>query len=337
MAVMEGKLPPELLEDVVLSRLECSDERVVVGPRIGEDAAILDLGDRFLVVHSDPITGAVERIGWYAAMVASNDVATRGARPAWLLPVILCPVGKVEMLEKMVEDIREAASTLNACVVGGHTEFTPGIRRPIISMTAMGYVEREKLVVTSRCEPGDSIILTKGAGIEGTAILAAELEDLLRERLGEDLVRKAKEFSNLISIVDEAMTAVDAGEVHAMHDPTEGGVACGLQELAIASGRGVVAYEDSIIINPETAAIAGELGIDPLRLISSGSLLIVAGEGSEEGILNALESRGVKASIIGKITEDPSERAIIRKDGSRLDLTGPISDELWRALKKMPR
>jgi len=330
----EGKLPPKLLEEYVLKILRKDDPRLLVGPSIGEDAAIIDFGEKVLVIHSDPITGAVQGIGWYAVHIACNDIATRGAKPRWLLPVLLLPVGQISLLKEIVKDIAKAAEEVGAVVVGGHTEFTPGLNRPIISMTAIGEVDKNRYVTTSMCRPGDLIILTKGVAIEGTSIIANELEEYLKKRLPEYLIERAKKFTREISVVKDALTAVSVGGVHAMHDPTEGGVAGGIQELAMASKLGVVAYEEKMIIREETREILSLVGADPLKTISSGSLLIVAVPSKAPEIVKALKREGVQATIIGEILDDPRKRYIVRKDGRRLDLHQHIKDDLWEALKK---
>ncbi len=219
--LIEGKLPPDLLERY-LSILRKHDPRVIVGAQIGEDAALIDMGDRLLVVHSDPITGAITRIGWYVVHIVANDVATRGAKPRWFLPVVMLPLDWEDRAGEVFRDMREAIDEIGAYIVGGHTEFTPGLNRPIISMTALGEVEKTKYVMTKNCRPGDDIILTKGVAIEGTSIIANELYDYLKENIDEDILQRARALSKQISVVKEALIAVKSGEVHAMHDPTEG-------------------------------------------------------------------------------------------------------------------
>ncbi len=330
---LRGKLPPGLLREVVLDSLPPLDDRVLVGPSVGEDAAVIDYGDRVLVVHSDPITGAVRNIGWLAVHIACNDVATQGARPLWILPVVLVPPGwGVEGLRAIVSDIRRATEELRVSVVGGHTEFTPGIDRPILAVTVLGEAPRDRYVTTSGCRPGDLIILTKGLAIEGAAIIASEMEEELAGVLGRGVVEEAKGLIRMISVVEDALTAVSAGGVHAMHDPTEGGVAGGLQELAIASGVGVVAYEERMPMHPAARRVLEAVGADPLTTISSGSLLIAADRGAADGILASLRRRGIEARVVGEVVGDPGRRVVVRRDGSVLDLGGEVRDDLWRVL-----
>jgi len=330
-----GKLPPTLLKQAVLARLGVADPRVVLGPHIGEDASVIDFGQKALVVHSDPITGAVENLGWLAVNICTNDIATRGVRPQWLLIVILLPehTSKAQ-LRNLTSQIDKAARKLGVAVVGGHSEITPTVANPIVITTAIGETSKGKFIRTSGAKPGDYIILTKGAAIEGTAIVASELAKQLETKIDKKTLENAKQFIGMTSIVEDAMIAVETGRVHAMHDATEGGVASGLQEIAWASKVGLIAYEEKIPVRKETAAICNTLAIDPLKTIGSGALIICADPENAQKIVKALDKRGIKASIIGKTTEEEDKIYIFRKNGTKLDLSTPVKEELWKALKK---
>jgi len=330
-----GKMPPEVLESIVFGRLGVLDSRVLVKPKIGEDAAIIDFGDRVLVLHSDPITGAVENIGWLAVNVSSNDVATRGARPKWLSVVILLPENATsDLLDEITRQIDLAAKELEMMVVCGHTEVTPSLDRPILICTAIGEASKDKFVTSSGARVGDKIILTKGAAIEGTAIFAHEFEDYLKSRLSEEIVERAKEYIKYISVLREAMIAIEVGGVTAMHDPTEGGVLGGVQELARASNVGFIVYEDRVIINSETKAICNVLNADPLKTISSGSLLITVRPNKADELVRTLISSGVKASIIGEIVDKSEGDFLVKSDGAKVKLTELVQDHLWLILER---
>ena len=334
-----GKLPPALLKQIVLSRLGIDDPRVLLGPHIGEDASIIDFGQKALVVHSDPITGAVENLGWLAVNVCANDIATRGARPRWLLIVILLPENATASeLKSLTTQIDEAAKKLGAAIVGGHSEITPSIKRPVVITTAIGEIGKGKFLRTSGAKAGDSIIVTKGAAIEGTAILAYELANFLASRIGKKIVEKAKKFIKMTTVVEDALTAfkVADDDIHAMHDATEGGVAGALQEIAWASNVGIIAYEEKIPVYSETKALCQALRIDPLKTISSGTLLISAESKAADKIVEALQQKGITASIIGKVLDRKEGVYIVRKSGAKQDLSKPIRDELWKAFKKAP-
>ena len=330
-----GKLDPALLKQVVFGCLGSPDPRVIVGPRIGEDAAVIDFKDRVLVVHSDPITGAIENIGWLAVNVCANDIATRGVRPLWVLIVMLFPqnVSSAQM-KQITSQIDKAAKELGIAVVGGHSEFTPSIKRPILIATVIGEAEKGKFVRSSGARVGDRIVVTKGAAIEGTAILSTELAELLETKVDRAVVSRAQKFVRMISVVEDALTAIEVGGVHAMHDATEGGIAGCLQEIAWASNVGVVAHEERIPIYEETKAVCNALNIDPLKTISSGALIISAHREKAEEIVVALKKKGIQASVIGRIVDKREGSYILRRDGTRLDLSKPVKEELWSALGK---
>ena len=330
-----GKLPPTMLKHTVLARLGITDPRVVLGPHIGEDASVIDFGQKALIVHSDPITGAVENLGWLAVNICTNDIATRGVRPRWLLIVILLPehTSKAQ-LRYLTVQIDKAARKLGVAVVGGHTEITPTVNSPVVITTAIGETQKDKFIRTSGAKPGDYIILTKGAAIEGTAILASELAKQLETRIDKKTLETARQFIGMTSIVEDALIAVENGEVHAMHDATEGGVASGLQEIAWASKVGLIAYEEKIPVRKETSEICNALSIDPLKTIGSGALIICADPKNAQKIVKALDKKGIQASIIGKTNEEEDKIFIFRKNGSKLDLSKPVKEELWKALKK---
>lgn len=326
-----GKVPPEKLKELVFKNLGAPGERVIIGSDLGIDAAAIDFGDTVLVASTDPITGAEKGIGFYAVHVNANDVATFGARPKWFLVSILLPEkAEEELLEEIMRELHESALKLGVAIVGGHTEVTPGLERPIVVGTMLGEVPRERLVTSNGAKPGDVIIMTKWAGLEGTAIIASEREEELERKFGREFVEGAKSFIEMISVVEDALTANEVG-VNAMHDPTEGGIANGLHEMAEAARLGFRVYADRIPIREETLRICDFYGLNPLALISSGTLMIAAPRNRAEGILKALSERGINASVIGEFVEDPETRVII-ENGVERPLERPESDELWKVV-----
>lgn len=317
---MAGKLPPNLLSKYVLNRVGVPDPSVIVGPSIGEDAAVIDIGDgKVLVAHVDPITGAIEFLGWLAVHIASNDIAVRGVRPRWLLSVLYLPENATEeLIDRITAQIDKAAKEVGATVVGGHTEFTPGIARPLISMTAIGVAQRDRYVVTGGAKVGDVVIMTKSAGIEGTAILSTDFKDvLLRLGVSEDIIQRGRRFIEKVSVVREALALAEAGLATSMHDPTEGGLLGGLVEIAYASNKTIYIWEESILLAEETAAITSALKLDPLKLISSGTLVATVPRDRVEETLKILRGIGVEASAIGYVGEKTDSLVIIhRKNGS---------------------
>ena len=324
-----GKLPPDVLARL-LDRIPRGDPRVVVGPQVGEDAAVLDFGDRYLVAKSDPVTFTAERIGWYAVQVNANDLATLGARPRWFLVTLLLPDGDPALAEFIFADVLAACAELGVTLCGGHTEITPGLNRPIVAGQMLGEVEKEQLVRKQRICPGDAVLLTRRVALEGTAILAREKAGQLAGRLDAEVLGRARDllFRPGISVVADALAAAAAASVHGMHDPTEGGLQGGLYELAQAAGAGLAVERARIPVLPETAALCAALGLDPLRLIASGSLLIVVAEPDVDRIQQALAARGTPVARIGRVTRP---EAGLRLDGLPFDF--PECDEIARALK----
>jgi hydrogenase expression/formation protein HypE len=335
MSFLPGKVPTKVLEEIVFRNLGAERDDVVLSPSIGEDAAIVQAGNELLAVSSDPITGAEEWLGWLAVHVSANDIATRGVQPRWFNSIILLPKhSTAKLVEKICTQMDKAAGQLDVAIVGGHCEVTPGIEHPIVTGCAMGVAEEGRYVTCGGARIGDSIILTKGTGIEGTAILASDRRAELLQVFDENFLNQAENFFEKISVVKDALTAFRTGGVSAMHDPTEGGVAGGLHELADAANVGFTVHEEDILVPEETRKICAYFDVDPLQLISSGSLLIVADESKTEEIISSLSKNGVQASVIGEVTEPELGRKLVTKAGEKTELVRPVSDHLWKALAK---
>ena len=330
-----GKIPIDILKEVVFKNLGADRKEVVVGPTAGIDGAVLDVGNKNLIVSMDPITGAVEHIGWSAVNVNANDVATFGVEPAFLFSCIMLPEkSEKKTVEVICSQMDSAAKELGIAIVGGHCESTPGLTNPIVVGCVMGLTDKSNYVTAGGAKSGDKIILTKSAGIEGTAILASDREQQLSTIMDPSMLDNAKKFYTQISVVKDALTAFKTGGVHAMHDPTEGGVVNGIHEMADASQLGVKVFEDRIIIEPETAKICRFFEVDPLQLIGSGALLIAA-EASKTGeIIESLMREHIYAAEIGEFGRNVNKRLLMRKDDSVQDLPRPASDHLWRALTR---
>jgi len=326
-----GKLPAKLLEKLI-SEIRIEDEQVVLGPAIGEDVAVIDLNNKLLVAKTDPVTFATDLIGWYAVNINANDIATSGARPRWFLATVLLPEGCTEKeAERIFQQITTACHQLHITLVGGHTEITYGLKRPIVVGCMLAEAE-SRLITTSGAQPGDDIVITKGISIEGTAVLAREAGPyLLSSGLSPSLIQRAANylFSPGISVLDEALIACSSAEVHAMHDPTEGGLATGLQEIATAAQTGVWVEESWIPILPECQRLCQRLGLDPLGLLASGSLVITLAPTETPKLLSALAEAGINAQVIGKIVEKKEGLKLHAKDKTR-ELPHFERDELAR-------
>ncbi len=331
-----GKLPPQLLSEL-LSGLPTADPRVLLGPGIGEDCAVIDMSDRLLVAKSDPITFATDRIGWYSVQVNANDVACSGAAPRWFLPTILMPPSATpEAVRAIFEDIAAACRGLGVTVIGGHTEVTDDLPRPVVAGTMLGELEhRERMVLTGGARDGDSIIVTSGIAIEGTAILAAEYGDSLRYAgVDSETITRATGYLDDpgISVVAAAQALCATGAVHSLHDVTEGGLITALREVATASKLGLVVEAESVPLLPECAVICRALAIDPLGLLGSGALIATLPASEAPGALRALDRIGVNGWEIGQMMEPEDGLWMIDRSGER-DLPEFRRDELARFLE----
>ena len=334
-----GKPPLEVLARLFRA-YDIRDPRVIVGPRVGEDAAVMDLGDRYLVAKVDPITFVAEEIGWYAVHINANDLAVRGARPCWFLMTLLLPADRAD--EKLLEDIfaqvQEACCAIGATLVGGHTEVAPGLDRPILAGTMLGEVEKDRLVTTAGARVGDAVLLSKGIAVEGASILARECGRLLAERgVTPEVQERARELLHRpgISVLPDARVALSTVSVHAMHDPTEGGLATGLLELAFAAGVGLAIERAAIPVLPECQALCQALGLDPLGLIASGALLLTCSAGEADRLVAAWEAEGITGQIIGKVTP-PEMGLVLLEAGRQGRLPRFARDEVARLFDEMP-
>lgn len=324
-----GKIPNDQLEKLLANFADPQRQEVLSRPMIGEDCAVLDFSKDLCVVTTDPITGADDELGTLGVNIACNDLASAGAEPVGLLVTILAPEHtELEMLERLMKQIKDAAFSLKADIIGGHTEITDAVNRLVLSVTAIGRVKRDDLVTTHGAKPGDAIILTKYAATEGTAILAYLFEDELCREFGDDFVKTAKNLLDTVSVVKEGLLAARYG-VTCMHDVTEGGVLGAVWEIGTASGYGIEIEQRKIPMLEETRRICHFLSLDPLKLISSGCMLITTPNGEE--LLRIFHQQNIKASIIGEVKF--GKEFILRDGDNNINITVPDSDELYKARK----
>ncbi|MBI2528878.1 MAG: hydrogenase expression/formation protein [Candidatus Rokubacteria bacterium] len=295
-------------------------ERVVVGPRVGEDAAVLDMGDRYLVATTDPITFATDEMGRYAVHVNANDLAVRGALPRWFLATLLLPEGQTTEpgVEELFAEIAEACGEIGASLVGGHTEITAGLARAVVVGAMLGEVDKDRLVTTAGARPGDRVLLTKGVPLEGAALIARERgEEAERRGVPRAVVARARQFLRApgISVVPEARLACGAARVHAMHDPTEGGLATACWELAQAGEVGLRVERERIPVLPEGERLCRAFGLDPLGTIASGALLLAVDAAAAEAVLAACRGGGVACAVIGEVR--PAGEGVTLVSGGR--------------------
>jgi hydrogenase maturation factor len=301
-----GKLPLDFLGQL-LAKLDVQDPRVALGPKPGEDAALIDFGDRYLVAKTDPVTFATDLAGWYAVQVNANDIAVMGGTPKWMMATLLLPEGVTRReVSRIFDQIADACASLGVTLVGGHTEVTYDLPRPIVVGVMLGEVAKDRVVLTAGVRPGDVIVLTKGIALEGTAILAREAGPALRKAgIAASTIRRAKGFlfAPGISVVKDAAVACRTVKVHAMHDPTEGGLATGLLEMAKAGNVGIELEKDAVPVLPECEVFCRALGLDPLGLIASGALLATVTPSDASRLKAALAREGIAAYEIGRVTE----------------------------------
>ena len=316
-----GKLDIDVLKRL-LEKHTILDPQVVLGPKIGEDAAVIDPGggsDHYWVVTSDPITFTTAEIGYYGVVVNLNDIATRGATPRWFLATLLFPEnGSLELVESVFSQIHDACHRFGISFIGGHSEITPGIERTILSGHMIGEVRKDKLVVTSGAEVGDLLLLVKGICIEGTSIIAREKEpELIAKGIPPSIIKKAKSFifDPGIEVMTASRIACNTASVHSMHDPTEGGLINGIIEMALASDKEIVVALEKVPVYEESRMLCEAFGLDPLGVIASGALLLTIPSSDLSNLHKAFKEASVPICVIGEIKKGPARVLARGKNG----------------------
>jgi hydrogenase maturation factor len=312
-----GKINPDILERL-LSDFTGRGGRVVIGAGIGEDATIIDMGNNFLVAKTDPITHVSSWIGYYAVNINANDIAAMGGKPLWFLATILLPPdSSAEALERIFSQLHESCNAHGIIYCGGHTEVTSSVSRPVVIGQMLGEVEKDLLKPTSGAKLGDDLVMTKSAAIEATAIIALEKEEELQSHFSKELIANAQGFllKPGISVLNDARIAAPYPEVHALHDPTEGGITTGISEIAAASSLGVKIDRGKIFIAKETQLLCERYDVDPLGTFASGALLITVSPNFTEQLLSELRGAGIPATRIGVM--EPKEAGLKMEIGNK--------------------
>lgn len=327
-----GKLPPELL-DKLLKKIPILDKNIIIGPGTGMDCSVIDYGDQYLVLKSDPISLTTGNIGWYAVQININDIVTTGADPKWMLITLLLPENNTtrQVVENITDQLILATKEYGITIIGGHTEVTNGIARPIVSATLIGTVDKEKLITPTGVKIGDKVFLTKEIAIETVAIISNDFHNKLRKHLTEQELRKAQSYLYApgISIYKEANLIRDGFGVTAMHDPTEGGLAAALWELSIASNKTLKINFNQVPISELTKKICSLFSINPLNSISSGALLFTATSENSQAIIDILEKNQIPVSVIGYVSGDGI--GVINADKSPpVSIPRPERDEITK-------
>ena len=323
-----GKVPNSILEKIVLNKIQKNRSEVLLRPGIGEDCSAIEFGDYTCVLSGDPITGTAKEIGRLAVHISCNDIASCGVEPLGLLVTILCPPGTSEQeLEMIMDQLSCSAASINVDILGGHTEITNAVTRFVLNCTAVGRCLRGKLISTAGAQNGDSLVLTKHAGLEGASIIAHEKEQELIKVLGNEVVNEAKAYMESLSVVKDGVKAAQFG-VNAMHDVTEGGLLGAVWEMCEASKNGAEVYIDQIPVTMSTRRICEYYNINPYKLISSGCMLISAGDG--EGLVRHLKGEGIAAAVIGRLN-GTMQKTMITEGVTEL-IPPPEADELYKVL-----
>lgn len=325
-----GKLNINNLKSLILDQISATNQDVLVRPNIGEDSAVIDFGEFVAVISTDPITGVQEGMGSLAVNVACNDLAANGAKPIGIQQTLLVPPETTEdEIIGITHDINQGAKELGIDILGGHTEVTDIVNKPLVSCTAIGKTTKEKFVTSSGAKIGDDIIVTKWAGLEGSSILAVDYYTRLLE-LGvkEEVLATAKDFTNEISVLPEGLIGAEFG-VTAMHDVTEGGLYGSLFELTEAAEVGFVINQQKVPLHSVTESITDALKLNPYQLIGSGMMILTTPQGNK--LVQQLTEEDIPAAIIGKITK--SQR-IIKTSAGEIELEEAPQDELWQFLAK---
>lgn len=317
-----GKLPAALLEELLRQQDPPADPRLMIGPRPGEDAAVIDFGERLLIAKSDPITFATDAIGYYAVNVNANDIASMGGTPRWFLATLLLPEKSTtpNLVRGIFAQIRAACRTLHVTLVGGHTEITLGLDRPLICGQMLGETTREALVTSAGAQVGDAVLLTKGYPLEGSSVIARERASELADQgfAASDVARwQGLLFDPGISVVRDAAVLQQAVEVHAMHDPTEGGVATGLRELAGASSVGLRLQAEHLPLLPEGRVLCDAFGLDPLGVIASGALVATVPAAQAAKAIQACNAAGIACYDIGRVVTPDEGLLLCSQDATR--------------------
>lgn len=327
-----GKLPPQLL-DKLLKKIPIIDKNVILGPGTGLDCSVIDFGDLYLVLKSDPISLTSGNIGWYSVEINVNDIVTTGADPKWMLVTILLPENQIIFhdVENIFDQLIQESNKYGITIVGGHTEISSGVNQPIIAATMIGMVEKQKLITPAGVQVGDKLFLTKEIAIETIAILANDYHTKLKSFLSESELNEAQAylFDPGISIYKEAVFIREGFGVTAMHDPTEGGIASALWELSTASNKSFCIDLDKIPISKLTQKICDKFSINPLNSISSGALLFTANPDNTKSIQIKFNEINIPITEIGTVV-DEGIGVFYREKDEYLPLARPERDEITK-------
>lgn len=327
-----GKLDSDVLEKIVLNKIRYRRSEVKTRAGVGEDCAVMDFGNYECVISTDPITASVKEIGRLAIHISCNDVASNGIQPIGITLAVMLPEGTTEEdIETIMAQAAKAAEEAEVEIIGGHTEVTTAVNQPVIVSTAIGKAVSGESSSAKDMKEGDLILLTKNAGLEGTGIIATDCKDELRDVLTENEIIAAKAMLDKVSVVRDGVIAGEIG-TSGMHDVTEGGIYGAIWEMCSLSGKGALINADSILVEPITDKICEHFKINPLRLISSGCMLVVAPKENTEKILKAYRDENIEASVIGEVKSKDEGIKVLNADGCLIEIEPPGADELYKVI-----
>lgn len=328
MNLTEGKIPNEILKSEILDGLISTRAEVIIPPGVGEDCTALLFGDECCILTTDPITGALNDVGRLSVYVTTNDIASCGVEPIGIMITILAPAGStIEEIKSIMNQVNETCQKVHVDVIGGHTEITSAVNRYVLSATAIGKCKASRIIKTGGANAGDHLIMTKAAALEGTSIIVKDRRDILKNILTAAQFDEANNYMEEISVIKEGVISAQHGAT-SMHDVTEGGILGAAWEMAEASGLGVNVYQERIKIRKATRMVCQYFDIDPLKLISSGCMLIAAPDG--EKLVHALAQNHIDAYIIGEFIENNEK--VLYNQGKRVSIEQPGADELYKIL-----
>lgn len=320
-----GKLTNQQLDEIIFKKLNNNRVETITGPGVGRDCAIADLGDNYLVISADPITGTEKGIGKLCVNVCCNDVAAAGGEAIAMLVTMLIPESAlIGQVESIVDDVITACENCRIDLIGGHTEVSSAVNRFVLSGVCIG---KKRKMPFKNTLPGYKLVMSKHAGLEGIGIIAAEKEQELSKILTSEQIQAAKGYLNETSVIKEGIIGDACGAV-LMHDATEGGVLGGAWEMADSVKLGLKVIREAIPVSEETSLICDYYKIDALRLISSGVMLFAVKD--SEMLISELKKENIKACVIGEFTEG---KILIIENGTGCELKAPCSDELYKIIQ----
>lgn len=328
-----GKLDSDLLKKLVFDKITYRSDDVKVRPGIGEDCAVMDFGQYECVMSTDPITSAINDIGRLAIHITCNDIASNGVQPLGIMLAVMLPEGTAEEdVAHIMGQAAETAGSLGVEIIGGHTEVTPAVKQPVIVSTAVGKTLSGGSQSGNDMAAGDYIMVSKSVGLEGSGIIACDFGEQLKDVLTEEELERAVSFLDMVSVVKEGVAAGTVG-THGMHDITEGGIMGAIWEMCQIAHKGAMVWEDEIPVEPEVKKICSHFGIDPMRLISSGAMVIVVPQDRKDDMLEAMEKAGVQCSIVGRIEEESFGIMRTSQQGT-FEIEPPYADEIYKVVGK---